>query len=224
MGKVMLFSLLWWITGNPFVAILIILIVLYVLDMRFVRLFPDVTKPFRRNRRLAALKRTLQLNPHDSSAKMEAARLLMEKGEYKEALDYLDQISPVMQESAEYISERGACLLKTGRIAEGEETLLQALKLNPRVKYGEPYLRLGEAFAKENRPEKALSYLEELAGMHKSSAEVYYKLGKLYEDLKQKEKAKQAYREAVDVYRGLPKYKRRTERRWALLSWLKGMG
>ncbi|USG65915.1 tetratricopeptide repeat protein [Brevibacillus ruminantium] len=224
MGKVMLFSILWWITGNPFVALLIILIVLYALDLRFVRLLPDVTKPFRRNSRIAALRRELRLNPHDTSAKVELARLLMEKGQYQEALAYLDEVALIMQESAEVISDRGICLLKTGRVEEGEAILKKALEMNPRVKYGEPYLRLGEAFAKHNQTEKALAYLEELTGIQTSSAEVYYKLGMLYTQIGQKEKARQAFSEAVEVYRGLPKYKKRTERRWALLSWMKSKG
>lgn len=220
----MLFSLLWWIVGNPFVALLILLIILYVLDLRFVRLLPDVTKPFRRNRRIAALRRELSVNKHDTGAKVELARLLMEKGDYPGALSYLDEVAPVMEDSAEVISDRGISLLKTGRLEEGEELLQKALKINPRVKYGEPYLRLGEAYAKQNQTEKALAYLQELAGMQTSSAEVYYKLGELYMQMGQTEKAREAYREALDVYRALPKYKRRTERRWALLSWPKSKG
>lgn len=220
MGKVFLFSILWWLTGNPFAALIIILLLLYLLDLRFVRLLPDITKPFRQNRRLAALKRQVALNPHDTSAKLEAARLLMERRRYQEALAYLEEIAPLMGESAEYLSDRGICCLKLGRVEEGERLLQQALTLNPRVKYGEPYLRLGEAYAAYNQREKALGFLEELASMHTSSCEVYYKLGKLYAELTQKERAKQAFREAVEVYRGLPAYKRRTERRWALLAWL----
>lgn len=216
-----LFSLLWWLTGNPFVALVIILLVLYVMDLRFVRLLPDITKPFRRWRRLSALENQLRINPHDTTAKLETARLLMEKHQFAEALPYLEGISVTMQDSPEYVCDKGICLLKVGRLEEGVRLIEQALQANPRVKYGEPYLRLGEAYAKQDQHEKALAYLEELTTMHMSSCEVYYKLGELYAQMGQAEKAKQAYREATEVYRGLPKYKRRMERRWALLSWLK---
>jgi tetratricopeptide (TPR) repeat protein len=220
-GKFFLFSLLWWLTGNPFVAMLIILLILYGLDLRFVRLLPDFTKPIKRNRRLAALKRQLHLNPHDTSAKVEAARLLMEKKQYREAFDYLQPIEPIMKDSPEFLCDLGFCHLELGRVQEGEKLIRQALQINQRVKYGEPYLRLGEALSKHNEEEKALAYLEELTSMHTSSCEVYYRLGQLYSQLQQKDKANQAYREAVEVYRGLPTYKRRSERRWALLAWLK---
>ncbi len=222
MGKIALFSVLWWLTGSPFAALLIILLLLYVLDLRFVRLLPDITKPYRRWRRLSSLQSQLRLNPHDTSAKLEAARLLMEKRQFNEALSYLEEISLLMEDSPEYLSDKGICLLKLGRLEEGLPLIEQALSVNPRVKYGEPYLRVAEAYAKRHEVEKALASLEQLAKIHMSSCEVYYKQGELYGVLQQKEKAKQSYLEAVDVYRGLPSYKRRTERRWALLAWLKG--
>lgn len=221
-SKFLLFSALWWLTGNPFVALLTILIILYLLDMRFVRLFPDITKPFKRNRNIARLKQELRLNPHHTSAKLDLARMLMEKGEYQEALSYLKEIEPMMKESSEYLSDLGICQLKLGALEEGEKLISQALQENPRVKYGEPYLRLGEAFAKANQQEKALAYLEKVRSMHASSCEAYYKQGLLYQQLGQQDKAKNAFREAVEVYRGLPAYKRRSERRWAILSRLKG--
>ncbi|MGN7471664.1 tetratricopeptide repeat protein [Brevibacillus sp. SAFN-007a] len=221
MGKLFLFSFLWWLTGNPLVAMLLILLVLYVLDRRFVRLLPDITKPYRRWRRLAALRTQLRLNPHDTPAKLEAARLHMEKRQYPEALSYLEGIASAMQDSPEYLCDKGICLLKTGRMEEGLELIAQALKLNPRVRYGEPYLIVGEEYAKRQQREKALEYLEALAQINMSSCEAYFKLGVVYDELQQKEKAKASFLEATEVYRGLPAYKRRTERRWALLAWLR---
>lgn len=221
MGKFFLFSILWWLTGSPFAALIIILLVLYFLDLRFVRLLPDITKPYRRWRRLSALTNLLRLNPHDTTAKLEAARLLMEKKQFSAALSYLEEVASVMEDSPEYLCDKGTCLLKVGRVEEGLRLIEQALKVNPRVKYGAPYLRVAEAYAKLAQMEKALASLEELAKMNMSSCEVYYKQGELYAELNQKEKAKQSYREAVEVYRVLPPYKRRLERRWALLALLK---
>lgn len=221
MGKFVLFSLLWWLTGNPLAALLIILVLLYLLDLRFIRLLPDFTKPIRRWRRLSALQSQLRLNPHDTPAKLEAARLHMEKRQYKEALSYLDGISSVMRDSPEYLCDKGICLLQVGRMEEGVDLIEQALQINPRVRYGEPYLRMGEEYARQQEREKALACLEELAQINMSSCEVYFKQGVLYDELQQMAKAKQSFLEAIDVYRGLPKYKRRTERRWALLAWFR---
>ena len=79
--------------------------------------------------------------------KLQAARLLIEKHRYAEAIVLLDELIPVMSDSAEVWFEAGRCRLKLGDLSIGESHILQALQLNPRVRYGEPYLRLGEAYA-----------------------------------------------------------------------------
>jgi uncharacterized protein HemY len=50
MSKFILFSLLWWLVGNPFLALLILVVVIYALDRRFVGIFPSLTKPWKRRR------------------------------------------------------------------------------------------------------------------------------------------------------------------------------
>ncbi|WP_438447947.1 tetratricopeptide repeat protein [Gorillibacterium sp. sgz5001074] len=220
MGKFFLFLILWRLIGNPFIAIVVILAIFYVLDRRFIGLSPSITRPFKRNRRLSAVRRELESRPHDTRSKLEAARLLMEKKKYREALDYLEQVLPVMDDSAEVLVETGICRLKTGDTEGGEASILQGLELNPRVHYGEPYLRLGEAF-KTSDPEKAVRYLQQFREVHSSSCEAYYRLGQLYELMGRKSEAADAYAEAVRIYRGLPKYKRKSERKWALLARMK---
>lgn len=220
MAKFFLFSLLWWLLGNPFLALIVLLVLFYFIDRRYVGLFPNVLRPIRQNRRLARIRQELRAQPHHTSNKLEAARILIEKKKYREALDYLEPIREIMEGSAEVLYEIGLCHLKLGTTKEGEALILEALRSNPRIKYGEPYLRLGEAF-RELNPDLAVHYLEQFREVQSSSVEAYYHLGMLYRQLGRTEEARSAFREAADIYRGLPKYKRRTERRWALLSYLK---
>lgn len=217
MGKIIIFVLLWRLLGNPLLALLILLIVLYLLDRRFIGLFPSFVKPFKRSRRLTQLRNELAANPHNTGSKLEAARILMEKKQYHQALEYLEQVRPIMEDSADVRYEIGLCQLKLGQMEEGERLILQSLEMNPRLKYGEPYLRLGEAVS-VTHPERAIGYLEQFRSEHSSSCEAYYKLGKLYGQLGRQHEAAEAFRETVQIYRSLPKYKRRTERRWALLA------
>ena len=220
MIKLIFFFLLYRLLGNPILAILVLLAVVYLADRRFVGIFPSITRPFVVNKRMSLLKNTLRLNPHDTSSKVELARLLLEKKRYGEALPLLQDASNVMSDSAEVRYEFGYCHLKLEDLDTGESLILKALEINPRTHYGTPYLRLGEAFA-STQPDKAIRYLEEFQSIHSSSVEGYYRLGLLYTALGKTEAAKQSHREAVEIYRGLPKYKKRTERRWASLSWFK---
>lgn len=223
-GKFVLFASLYWLTGSPIVAVLILLVILYLLDLRFVRLLPNLFRPFILSKRLSKLTQTLRLNPYESSAKIEVARIYMEKRQYHKALQYLQELTGVMGDSAEFICDLGICHVKIGEIEVGEEWIKRALDKNPRVKYGEPYLHLSEASVQKRDIAKALTYLEELRAIHSSSVEVYYKMGRLYLQLDRKDQAGNAFVEAIDVYKGLPTYKKRIERRWALLSLLKTWG
>lgn len=220
MSKFILFGLLAWLTGSPLMALVVLVVVYYVIDRRFIGLFPSITAPFKRSSRLRELKRHLRTHIHDTAAKLETARLLIQKKRYAEAERYLRQALPIMEDSAEVWYELGLCRLKQGDLTEGEDRIRQALALNPRVAYGEPYLRLAEAVA-GNEPEKAAACLREFRELNSSSCEAYYRLGQIYARLGKQAEAKEAYRETVDVYRSLPKYKRRSERRFALLAALR---
>jgi tetratricopeptide (TPR) repeat protein len=222
LAKIFIFFLLWRLTGNPILAILVLLVILYFIDRRFIGLMPSFTRPFKRNRRLNQLKFELLTHPHNTSGKLEAAWLLIEKKKYREALRYLDEVQLILDDSAEACYATGLCYLKLGDLEQGEKWVLKSLEINPRVRYGEPYLRLGEVLAIV-QPEKALQYLQQFRELHSSSCEAYYRLGQLYQSLGRKEEARMIYMETIVIYRGLPKYKRRTERRWALLAWWKKM-
>ena len=217
MGKFFLFPLLWWITGNPFLAMIILLIVLYALDRRFIGLSPSLTRPLALSRRISKLKNRLHISPHDNSLKLEIARIYMEKKQFRKALPLLEEVMNVYGESADVMYLTGLCHLKLGRTETGERFILQSLQLNPRVGYGVPYLRLGEAFAGKDDA-KAVMYLEKFKEMNSSSCEAYYRLGTLYARMGRQREAELAFDEAAQLYRSLPRYKRRTERRWALLA------
>jgi tetratricopeptide (TPR) repeat protein len=220
LAKIFIFLLLWRLTGNPFLAVLVLLVILYFIDRRFIGLTPSLTRPFKRNRRLNQIKFELLTHPHNTSGKLEAAWLLIEKKNYAQALLYLEEVNRVLEDSAEASFATGVCYLKLGDLEQGEKWVLQSLSINPRVRYGEPYLRLGEALAVV-QPEKALKYLQQFREVHSSSCEAYYRLGQLYEHIGRKEESRLIYKETLDIYHGLPKYKRRTERRWALMAWWK---
>ncbi|GGA47796.1 hypothetical protein GCM10007416_21200 [Kroppenstedtia guangzhouensis] len=217
MGKFFSFWILWILTGNPFMALLILLVIVYFLDRRFVGLFPSVTRPFRRNNQLRKLRHSLQLNPHNTSDKRELARLLMEKKRFRQALPYLEEVLKVIPESAEIRAEIGLCHLKLGDLEQGERMMLDALELDPRVHYGEPHLRLGEAFRSSDQ-KKSLHHLEKFQEIQSSSSEAHYRLGRLYAQMDRRQESKEAFREAIAIYHSLPKYKKRTERPWALRS------
>ncbi|MDR9854479.1 tetratricopeptide repeat protein [Paenibacillus sp. VCA1] len=220
MGKILGFMLLWRLLGNPFLAILVLLVIVYLLDRRFVGIFPSLTKPFKRMGRISKLRTQIGMNPSDVSSKHELARLLIERKKDDEALKLLLSIQPQSEDSAEFWDDLGTVYLRQGNIGEGEACILKALEMNPRVKYGQPYLRLAEVYKHSDRA-KAVEYVHRFQEIHSSSCEGYYLLGMMYKSLDRKEEARAAFQESIDIYRSLPKYKKRQERKWAVLSMIK---
>ncbi|MEF2965281.1 hypothetical protein V3851_05495 [Paenibacillus sp. M1] len=222
MSKVMIFIFLSWLTGNPLIAILILLLIVYFLDRRFVGLFPSVSKPFKRQRRVSKLRQQLSLNHFDVSAKRELAGLLLDKKKFREALGLLEEVQPYSESSAEFWDDLGTAMIGVGRLEEGEGHILHALSINERVRYGQPYLHLATAF-REKDAQKALEYAAKFGEIQSSSSEACYLLGSLYQSLGRKDDAKLALKESIAVYRSLPKYKKRHERKWAVRSYFKSM-
>jgi tetratricopeptide (TPR) repeat protein len=220
MGKIFGFFLLWRLLGNPFFAILVIMIIVYLLDRRFVGVFPSLTKPFKRMGQISKLRSRISMNPSDVSSKHELARLLIERKHNAEALKLLESIEDQSWDSAEFWDDLGTVYLRQGNIQKGEACILKALEMNPRVKYGQPYLRLAEVY-KNNDRSKAVDYVHRFQEIHSSSCEGYYLLGMMYKALDRKDDAKTAFQESIDIYRSLPKYKKRQERKWAVLSMMK---
>lgn len=201
-------------------SILVLLVLFYFLDRRYVGIFPSITKPFRIARRAARLKGELRLNPHHTGNKQELARIYIDKFQYEKALPFIQEVYEKDPGSSEVLYELGLCLLKTGNVEKGEKLILTALQENPMLKYGEPYLQLVEVFRKRD-VEKALYYIEQVREIHSSSVETYYRLGILLLSLDRKLEARTAFQEALNIYESLPRYMRRKQRKWAVLSRLK---
>lgn len=220
MGKIFGFILLWRLLGNPFLAILVILVIVYLLDRRFVGVFPSLTKPFKRMGQISRLRTQISMNPNDISSKHELARLLIDRKKDAEALKLLESIEAQSEDSAEFWDDLGTVYLRQGNSQKGESCVLKALELNPRVKYGRPYLRLADLYMNSDR-DKAVDYVHRFQEIQSSSCEGYYLLGMMYKDLDRKEEARAAFQESINIYRSLPKYKKRQERKWAVLSMMK---
>ncbi|NIK76941.1 tetratricopeptide (TPR) repeat protein [Paenibacillus castaneae] len=221
MLKFGLFILLAWLFGNPFIAIIVLLVLFYILDRRFVGLMPSLFKPIKRSSRIKKLKQHINLSPNDVSAKHELARLLIERKKYSEAANLLEPLQQTLEDSAEYWDDLGTSSLFSGKVERGIASMVHALKLNPRVKYGAPYLRLAAYYSKD-QTEQALAYIRAFQEIQSSSCEAYDRMSSIYKGMGQEEEAKRAAEEGLQIYRMLPRYKKRQERKWAVrLLWKK---
>ncbi|RIV21897.1 hypothetical protein D2Q93_10070 [Alicyclobacillaceae bacterium I2511] len=223
MINLILFYLLFMIFrifANPLLALVLILLIYYVIDRRYIGLLPGLIKPLRQWRRITTLNRQLTMNPHDSPLRLELAQVYMARNHFQRALSLLEQLPAPMKDSADVLYDTGACQLSLGELQVGKTLVLQALSLNPDLRYGEPYLKLATALALHD-PAKALKYLQEFQLHNRSSCESYYRMAQLQEQLGDPGAARNAWRQCLETYRILPNFRKRADRRWALLARLK---
>lgn len=224
MRNLLLFFFITFLTGNPIIAILIIVGIYLLLDYQYVGVSRSLFRKVRRGNEIRSLNHELRINPHDAAARSDLGRLLVHARRYPEAVGHLEQAYERMHESEETTCFLGLAYLWTGKTEEGEGLIEKALGINPKFRYGEPYLKWGEYLLSVGNYPKAVEVLEKFGTIHTSSVEGNYLLGEAYRGAGDAGKAKSAYREALEMFHRSPAYKRRQERpwywktRWRLLS------
>lgn len=214
MGRFFLFAFLTWLTGNPLLAILIILALAvpgWLAGSRYA---------FRLSRRIRAwgeagrLRRSLQLNPHDAKARVDLAGLLARQGKFREARAEMEPVFSRVEDLPDANYVLGLCLLHDGDPERGRGLVERALALSPKFGYGEPYLRLGDFRAERGEWEPAAERYRQATAIYTSSVEGWYKLGQALHQLGRAEEARAALREALTSYRTAPWYRRSDDRPW----------
>jgi len=86
MGKILIFSLLYWVTGSPIIALLVILAIYLAVDRTFLGFLPDPIRLFKASSRIRELKKVISVNPHDGRSLKELGVYMLERGEYQGAV------------------------------------------------------------------------------------------------------------------------------------------
>lgn len=220
------FYSLWWLSAilsNPYIALAVLIIVCIIIDQRYIGVFPDVTKPFRRAARMRRLRAEVKLSPYNSAALQELGSLLLERGAYAEAEENLRFALERQPESAGVHLGLGIALYHLGRHEEAVSEVNEAIRLNARVGYGLPdvYLLMDQLRLGASREAAAIADLEKKI-LSLGSPEILYKAGQAFRQAGDKEAAKRMFSTAVANYRCFPVRVRKLHRRWALAAWVHG--
>lgn len=145
------------------------------------------------------------------------------KGNYIQAKKYFDKALKKDPENAKILSDKGATLVKLGRIDEALSFLTRALKINPNLKntrdtieyikrkfnktptspeVNKKYETLfdkGVIALKKARPKEALSFFKEAVKLVDNDAELFCNMGASYLQLKQISKGKHFLKKALEL-------------------------
>lgn len=214
MSKIFLFYILMVITRNPLLALLIILALYFFLDRRYLGLLPDISAPFRSRREITRLKREVLLNPHNAEVLSDLGRNLVRTGRFREGVGFLERALARMANIPETQFYLGLGFLHLNELDRAGEHLGRAVELDPRYGYGESYLRLGDYHVARKDLDEALKPYMAFTGIHTSSSEGFFKIGEIWLQKGNLERAREYFRKAMNAFRGSPPHKKRIDRPW----------
>jgi tetratricopeptide (TPR) repeat protein len=216
MSKFILFYVLYWLTGNPVLALVVILAVVLTVDRTYLSFIPDPFKALRASSRIGELRKIVSVNPHDGRSLKELGVLLVEKGNFRKAAECFRSAETKMADDPEFNYYYGIAEVRTGDVVNGRELVEKALRDSPKLKYGEPYLMMAEAYIDRADYRNALPLLAKFVEIHSSSSRGFYRLGLVEMKLGMKEEGTSHLRKSIKVFKSAPLFKRRADRKWAL--------
>jgi tetratricopeptide (TPR) repeat protein len=207
--------MLYWLLGNPFVALLVILIIYFTVDRTFFGFIPDPFKAFKKAGRIRELHNIVAINPHDARSLKELGICMIDKKDYRKAREYFEKAVNKMSDDPEFNYYYGLSLARCGEIGKGRELLEAALKNSANLKYGEPYIMFAEVYIDNGDYASALPLLERFENIHSSSSRGFYQMGAVKLKLGMNAEGKEYLKKAIAAFKASPRFKRKVDRKWA---------
>ncbi len=189
----------------------------------FFVLRPFIPDPFviaRTWGRIRSLDAQIAANPSNVTARRDLAVLWLERLRPRRALELLDEARKRTPDDAELLYLTGLARARSGDAEGALEPLVQAVAVDPRVRFGEPYLIAAEALMTLGRLEEAEDALDRYVSTNSSSLQGYVRLAEVRKGRGNREGARTAIQEALSTWSQLPRYRRRIELGWWLRAWI----
>jgi tetratricopeptide (TPR) repeat protein len=201
--------------GNPFIALLVILIIYFAIDRTYFGFIPDPFKAFKKAGRTRELQKIIAINPHDARSLKELGIVMIEKKEYRKAREYFEKAVIKLSDDPEFNYYYGLSLARCGDIQKGRELVDDALTRSPGLKYGEPFIMFAEVYIDKGDYGSALPLLESFEKIHSSSSRGFYQTGLVMLKLGMKEEGTEYLKKAIAAFKASPRFKRKVDRKWA---------
>lgn len=216
MKGLMIFSLITLFTGNPLLALGIILVIYFFIDRKFIGILPDFTASWRRRMRISELERIVRANPHNGDALLELGVHYFDKGRFRSAVDVLEQSYTKMKDWPDVHFYLGAALYETGQKERGLTEIQKSVEMNPKISRGLPYIYLIRSVL--DNKDGGSTDIWEAHLLRNGSVQSFFQAGKLFRRYGRKSGSSKFFHEVLENYRISSSTFRRTYRRMAILS------
>jgi tetratricopeptide (TPR) repeat protein len=180
---------------------------------------PDPWVVLRTWGRIRALDGQIAANPANVTARRDLAILWLERARPRRALELLDEARQRDPDNAELLYLTGTARLRAGDAEGALAPLVQAVDLEPRLRFGDPYLVAAEALTDLNRLEEAEDALDRYTSLSSSSLQGWVRLADVRKRRRDARGSREALAEALATWKQVPGYRRRGEFRWWLRAW-----
>lgn len=196
--------------------LLVGLVVLFLLR----RFIPDPVVLFRTFGRISQLRRQIDANPQNVTARRDLAVIYLDRLRPGAALTLVDQALVRFPDDAELLYLKGLAHHRRGENEQALGPVVRAVEIDPRVRFGQPYLVAGDALSALGRHDEAVDSYERFVHASGSSIEGHVKLARALKRTKDAEGGKKALDEAFVTWRSIPGYARRKQVGWWLRAHL----
>lgn len=202
---------------NPIITLLLIFVIYAVIDRRFIGFLPDFSKLFQNVRKTAALKQQLGYTPSPGRIYYELGALQVERGKMAEGRNNLEKAHELITDHPDIEYYLGVARIKTNALEEGKAALEYAIQLNPKVKYGFPYIYLIEySLKKQEAQEQVDEYMDKVNEF--SNPQLLYELGVIFQKEGYKDKAKEMFQEVQLSLKQCPSFMKKQYRYYAIMA------
>ena len=193
---------------HPYV--LVAVVAAYLLRDRI----PSPSAWLRRQRQFARLKYEVAVNPYDSVAGRNIGMVLLDKGRPAEALTHLLEALKKEPGSAEINHLVGLSYLRGGKPDDAVGYLTKSIEVEPRFRYGESHLYLGEALLAKKDVDEAIGSFKTYLSINNTSIEGLYGYASALTAAGRKDEAKKAAQDGIMYHKANPSFRRRRDWRW----------
>jgi tetratricopeptide (TPR) repeat protein len=198
------------VSAHP--SILVVVVVAFVAR----RWIPDPISYVRHAGRVRGLQSQVDINPANAVARAQLGEIWLAKRRPRRAIPMFEQALERDAGSAELKYLLGLARLRSGDAEGALPPLSEALAKEPKVRYGNAYLAIGDALAKLGRLDEAIDAFERFLKINTSSLEGYVKLSAARSRKRDEPGARDARKQALETYRVLPPFQRRKQLGWWL--------